>query len=679
MPPGGAVVAQQCSGDCAVNVSAYIMAEFNRKPDASQCNSGAATPSPSVFKRLSRLEYAASLQALMQLPQPPDVAAIPDDPSVHNFKTVASVQGVQVSHLNGYISVATEQAEALMNSAERRDQVLGCDYTSPACLDSFITQFGRLAYRRPLSTEEIERVRQVSVSQSNSVGDQYVLAMQLLLSSPNFIYRVEVGNNPEGLSTLNAYELASRLAFTLWGSGPDHELMDKAESGMLDSAEGLLQVASEMLEDERAKTNLTHFFEQWLATNLLVEPVDKPANWYADIFKDMRAETNLLLNEYAWQDKNFMGVFTENRTYLTPALARFYGLPEPSTTAEPMTLPTGARSNTGILSHAANLFAKTDGDLVAIRGNWLRSTFLCNELQLPSSVAEIIDSKFAGFTPTEIIAARNEDASCERCHAQIDPIGVAFSPYSRIGLFDQSVDLADFPISPGFPDAGDASVQSVQDIAHALAQMPSVGACLADRLFLYSRNHEPEAADHCTVHQAGQNFENSGYRFASLLMSMVEDPSFRVRVAPEPADEEVEEQPVAQNVALNKPVSTSSAENGNPGSRITDGIVTGDGRWAAQYYPQQATIDLGGLFAVVQAEVYPYMDRAYHYTIEVSADGNNYTRVVDRSRNSQGGNVLSNLFAPVDARYVRITITGLNASTYDWISLREVKIFGFAK
>lgn len=678
MPPGGTAAAQLCSGDCAINVSAYVIAEFNRAPDLGQCNSATATPSPSVFKRLSRQEYAATLKGLMQLQQPPNVTAIPDDPSVHNFKTVASVQGVQVSHLNGYISVATEQAESLMGSAERRDAVLGCDYTDESCLDSFISAFGRLAFRRPLTAEEIERISQFSFSNSVSNRDQFVLAMQLLLTSPNFIYRVEVGDNSEGLSTLNAYELASRLAFSLWGSGPSSELLDQAERGMLDSAEGLRQVAEEMLTDERAKTNLTHFFEQWLATNLLAEPVEKPANWYSGIFEDMRAETNTLLSEYAWQDKNFLGVLTENRTYLTPELAQFYGLPAPPTDGAPFTLPAGPRADTGILSHAANLFAKSDGDLVAIRGNWLRSTFLCNELQLPSSVAEIIDGKFAGFSPTEIIAARNADAACERCHSQIDPIGIAFAPFNRIGLFDQSVNLADFPISPGFPDAADPSVQSVKEIAHALAQMPEVGACLADRLFLYSRNHEPEAADHCTVHQAGQSFEQSGYRFASLLMSMVEDPSFRVRVAPEPI-EPTEEQQVVHNIAEGKPVSTTAAQSGNPGSRLTDGDTATEGRWAAQFYPQQATIDLGALYSIVQTEVYPYMDRPYQYTIEASSDGNSYRLIVDRSASSQGGNVISNLFAPVDARYVRITLTGLSGSNYEWIALREVKIFGSAK
>lgn len=680
MPPGGSSAVKNCAADCAVNVSAYIIKEFNRQPDTSACATGSESPSPSVFKRLSRQEYSNTIMELLQLPQAPNVEAIPNDPSVHNFQTIASIQGVQPSHLNGYISIATEQAEALMNTPSRRDKVIGCTYTNQSCIDNFIQDFGRLAYRRPLSNGELTRINQYVDDNSESTQDQFVLAIQLLLSSPNFIYRVEVGNNPEGLATLDQYELVSRLSFALWGRGPTTELLDQAENGALESESGLQQIAKEMLNDPKAKQNMSLFFEQWLATNLLHTPIEKPQNWYSTIFEDMKAETNKLLGEYAWEGKDFMRVFTENRTYLTPSLADYYGLERPDSSNQAVNLPSGdPRQGTGILTHAASMFPKTDGDLVAIRGNWLRSTFLCKKLELPDGITEIINGKFSGFTPIEIIAARNSDSSCDRCHAQIDPIGIAFAPFSREGLFDHTVNLSDYPIEPGFPDSGDSNIKTIQDIAQALSEMPEVGQCIADRLFLYTRNHEPEPSDHCSVHNANQSFQSSGRQFASLLLSLVEDPSFRTRLAPEPTEEK-EAEPEVRNVALDKSVTTSSAQDGNPGSRITDNNVNSDSRWSVQGFPQQATIDLGSVYTVVQSEVYPFEDRAYQYTIEVSTNGSNYTPIVDRSNNEQGGNAISDLFAPVDARYIRLKVTGVSGGyTGDWISFREVKIFGTQK
>lgn len=673
MPPGNS--AQQCTGDCSENIAAYLLAEFNSGPDLSDCSD--ATPSPSVFKRLSREEYRYTLMDLLQLNEAPDVDIIPNDPSIHNFQTIASIQGVQVNHLNAYVELATQHSEELMDSSSRREQVLGCNYQDSGCLRAFVTNFGRLAYRRPLEATEIERIVSYAQSNGESDKDRFILALQVMLTSPNYIFRVEVGNQPEGLATLNDYELASRLAFSLWGRGPDNWLLDEAEAGELSSEQGLREIARDMLKNSKAKQNMTLFIEQWLATNLIKAPSERPQNWYTGILDDMRSETDKLMGEYIWGDKDFMGVFTESRSYMTPELSKYYGFDTDTSDDSAQSLPADSpRSGTGILTHGANMVGKTDGDLVAKRGNWLRNTFLCKNLELPANITEIINGKFSGFTPMEIINARNTDSSCNRCHAQIDPIGIAFAPYQRNGLYDHSVNISDFPLEPGFPDSGDPTIKTVKDIAKALSEMPEVSDCLAERLFLYTRNHEPKDADHCTVNDASHAFKSEGNKFASILLSLVESPTFRQRVAPEVADDGAVIEPEIENLALNRPVSTSSAENGNPGIRITDNNINGDSRWSAQVFPQTATIDLRSIFTIVQAEVFPYEDRAYHYIIEASETGANYVRVVDRSNNNEGGNVISDLFSPTKARYVRITITGASGYDGNWASLRELKIYG---
>lgn len=674
MPPGGPESAKRCEGACAEDVAAFIVIEFNGTPSTADC--GTLESSPSSFKRLSRLEYAHTLQALLQLPNPPDVSEVPDDPSVHNFKTVASVQNVQPGHLRGYMAVAQAEAERLLQDSTRRAAVLGCDINNGNCLSEFIARFGKLAFRRPLTGSEQSRIQQFAAQYNSNATEPFSVALQVMLSSPNFIYRIEVGDNPEGLSQLNAYELASRLAFALWGQGPDGDLLAKAERGDLATASGIQTVAKAMLADPRAKRNMSHFIEQWLAINLLREPVDKPANWYDGIFDDMRAETQQLLAEYIWQGQDFRGVFTDSRAFITPDLARYYSLPAP-TGGEPVPVPGGSpRADTGLLTHASNMFAKTDGDLIAIRGNWLRSTFLCEELKLPANIADVINGKFAGFTPTEILHARNTDTACERCHSQIDPIGVAFAPFGRDGLFDRDVNIFDYPVAPGFPDSNDPSVQTLQDIALALANMPEVGECLADRLFLFTQNREPARADHCAVADASHQFASSGHDFTALLLAMVQHPSFATRVAPEPAAEP--EEPVVTNVALNASVTTSNNEDGNPGSRIVDGSLSGDSRWSAHLFPQEATLDLGATYRLVQAEVYPYVDRPYRYEILASSNGVNYTQIVNRLNNNDGGNVISDLFAPVNARYVRIRVVGVAGDITEWSALRELRLFGSA-
>ncbi|MGE5549054.1 MAG: polysaccharide lyase family 7 protein [Bacteroidota bacterium] len=128
------------------------------------------------------------------------------------------------------------------------------------------------------------------------------------------------------------------------------------------------------------------------------------------------------------------------------------------------------------------------------------------------------------------------------------------------------------------------------------------------------------------------------------------------------------------NLALNKPVTYSSQQTGNEAVHINDGD-TGN-RWSASPYPQWVRIDLGALYSINKTELVPYQNRAYQYTIEVSADGAAYTQVVNRTANTTGGSLLTDTFAAANARYVRLTVTGCHDYTEGWASICEFRVFG---
>ncbi|OBQ55875.1 discoidin domain-containing protein [Tamlana sp. s12] len=137
--------------------------------------------------------------------------------------------------------------------------------------------------------------------------------------------------------------------------------------------------------------------------------------------------------------------------------------------------------------------------------------------------------------------------------------------------------------------------------------------------------------------------------------------------------------PESTNVALGKSVTFSSQQSHNPASNLVDGDE--DSRWSAESYPEWTVIDLGGLYTVNSTEVICFGDRAYQYTIEVSEDGSSYTEVVDRTNNSTGGSnssPIADSFSEIDARYVRITVTGADDYSGDWISIEELRVFGYS-
>jgi hypothetical protein len=480
---------------------------------------------------LSVLEYQLTLQDLFQLPAVPSVENIPPDQAKDGFRTYSALQTVSAEHLRAFLEKAQTLADELLLDTARRTKVVGCDVAAAGCLKSFVTSFGKLAYRRPLETAEVDAVVNRATTNAIDVTDQFRYAIESLLIAPSFLFRVEVGTGTE-LATLTPYELASRLSFALWGRAPSADLLDRAAQGALDKPEQLADVATMMLADARTRGFFDAFFGQWLGFETLRAPTVPPAGWSDSLLGEMGKETALVLGDFAWGSRNFLDVLTTSRTRVSASLATFYGLPAPAADGT-LEIPAGhVRAGTGLLTHPALISAKSDGDLIAIRGNWLRKTFLCRHLEVPPDLSDLIGELLVGLTRVEIVKTRNMHAACRGCHSIIDPVGIGFAQFDPLGKFDSSVNLGAFGVTPGLPDAPNAAFGSVAELASKLRELPEVSACLSNRVFVYANGREPEHTDACAVEGASQSFAQSGNSFAAMLKGLVAAPTFRVRRAP---------------------------------------------------------------------------------------------------------------------------------------------------
>ena len=489
---------------------------------------------PAPMRRLTRLEYRRTLQYLMQLPEPPDVGEVPAEAAHQGFTVHAELQTLSAQHLRAYLQVASDQADALLEDRARRERVVGCELEAADCLPAFVARFGRLVFRRPLSADE--RAQLVAAARDGAADGQDALrfALQAMLVSPSFLYRTELGDGSSASSVaLTAYEVASRLAFAMLGRGPSAELLDLAEAGGLDTPDGLLAAAAGMAEASEFPEFYRSFFEQWLGFDRLVAPKEPPADWDDALLADMTAETAAVIGHYAWTGERFLDLLGTDRTVVTPALAAFYGLPMPGPQGVVM-IPAGhPRAGTGLLTHASLISQKTDGDRIALRGNWLRRTFLCRNLEIPEAVAAEFGERLVGLTHTEIVRERNSDAACRGCHAAIDPIGVGFEGFDATGRFDPAFMVPDYGIAPALPDAPEPAFASVDQLAAKLRALPQVASCVTRRVFLFAHGREPAREDRCTLEAAEREFVASGHDFRALVQGLLTSPAFVARRPPE--------------------------------------------------------------------------------------------------------------------------------------------------
>lgn len=501
-------------------------------PTAEDCV--AADTSESVLRRLSRLEYQLSLKELFQLPSAPNVEAVPQDSDFKGFHTLAALQNVTTEHLRAYQSLGERLAEELLADEARSGAVIGCELEAQGCLESFVKEFGRLAYRRTLEVDEVAAAMALAQDVGGSAEEQFTAVVSALLSSANFLFRVEVGDKAltTELSTLSGEELASRLSFTLIGRGPSGELLDKGASGGLASPEALFDEAQKLLSDERAQEFYDAFFRQWLGFEQLRRP-KQPETWWNDaLMLSMQEETQRFLRDYAWgTGADFLDSFTANHSYMRADLAEFYGLPAPATNGYVEFPEDHDRAKSGLFTHAALLSAKRDGDRIAHRGAWIQSTFLCLDLQVPTALLDAVSDELAGLTFDQIFEKRNTDDACAGCHALIDPIGVGFAAYDEAGRFQADFDVSQFSVAPALPQANQP-FSTAGELAKMLRERAEFAQCLTSKLFLYADGREPTTADSCAIAKATEQFVSDQHRFASLLEGLVTAPEFRLRRAP---------------------------------------------------------------------------------------------------------------------------------------------------
>ncbi len=157
-----------------------------------------------------------------------------------------------------------------------RKKILTCDpNTGAACVDKILSTLARRAYRRPVTKAEVASLAKfvaMAKAEGQSMEQGIQLAIQAILVSPHFLFRIERDldpNDPSKVHKISDLELASRLSYFLWTSMPDDELLGIAEAGKLRQPGILEAQVKRMLADERSSALADNFAGQWLETRNL--------------------------------------------------------------------------------------------------------------------------------------------------------------------------------------------------------------------------------------------------------------------------------------------------------------------------------------------------------------------------------------------------------------------------
>jgi hypothetical protein len=416
------------------------------------------------------------------------------------------------------------------------------------CLDEFLRDFGKRAYRRPLEADEIARYQALFAVGKD--GADFATAIRLVVStmlqSPNFLYRPEIGD-PRRLTgkmmALTHYETASRLSYYLHNSMPDAELFVAADTGKLGTADEVAAQARRLMANPRARDTVVSFHAQWLQTDDLLT-VEKSPTSYPMFTPEVRAAMKDELDEFADQvvrqgDGKLETLLTAGFSFLRGPLYGVYGVSAAGGAATGMRradLPAGQRAGILTLAGVMAKHAHPDQSSPVGRGYVVSDRLLC---VVPPDPPDNVDANVPTPDPNVTTRARFEmhrtKPDCAGCHTLMDPLGLPFENYDGMGRYRtmdgrQAVD----PTSTLANTSNDGPVKNAVELMGRLAQTNEVKSCLSRQWFRYAFGRLDTNADRTSVDAALDAFTRGGFKVTDLMVGIASTDTFRFRRPVEP-------------------------------------------------------------------------------------------------------------------------------------------------
>ncbi len=434
--------------------------------------------------------------------------------------------------------------------------ILACDQKKPQAeqTQEVLARLLLRAYRRPPAKEEITRLIQfVEAQQADGAKWETAIqqAIQVVLCSPKFLFRVELDDRPTSPETraLDEYQLASRLSYFLWSSMPDEELFQLAKQGQL--TKNLDAQVERMLADPKSSELVNNFAMQWLQVQRLdrFAPDAKLFPTFNDrLRKAMLTETRMFFESIIREDRSILDLLDANYTFLNEPLAKHYGITDtngnltgqkPKSRGKPIRgqafqrVSLQGRARGGLLTQASVLTVTSNPTRTSPvkRGRWVLEQILGEPPPPPpANVPELPEDEKAitGGTLRQRMEVHRKNPSCANCHAKMDPIGFALENFNAIGGYREKD--GDFPIDPAGQFADGTKFSGPEELKSIIKDQKLLFArCLSEKMLTYALGRGVEYYDRPSIERIVAQLAANDFQFKTLVTEIVKSDPFTKR------------------------------------------------------------------------------------------------------------------------------------------------------
>lgn len=522
-----------CEGECAKAVAEYIKLVLLAEDRVEL-----RTP---LTARLTKPQIVNSLQDIFNVVLDSDVVALVPRETIDEkgFITLAENQRMEAQHPRSYAQLAVNAFDKL-NINSFSQNLVGCSTLSNTCLNDLVDELGLRLFRRPLDEIERQHYQDLAAELQRfdgiNFGDVSGGVVKAMIQAPQFIYRTEQERGQEDTARdLSGFELASRLAFFLWQSAPDKELLDFASvverDGFNNSALDI-QV-SRMMQDERYARARTTFWQDYTITStaaLLEAGEDLAADLKTSLMATLERASGLGANPIPLQK-----LFSTQQMMLTEALAERLGLLSQGVGLKPYNT-SSTPERMGFLSHPG-FMANIGSTSFVGRGVVLTERILCREIfDPPAGIQDDIDDTAMA---TESLTPRgakdyrfNLGGACAACHRSFEPIAFAFEQFDVLGMHteqdSEGRDLFTYGYLQSIDGTEGPQYDDVAGLMMLLEESDETSRCFVQNMQVFASGRKHMKVDDVGIEAAHARYIDAGGTFDALVKSVALSPEFRL-------------------------------------------------------------------------------------------------------------------------------------------------------
>jgi hypothetical protein len=458
------------------------------------------------------------------------------------FDNIASQLGTTDTQFALYLDAAEALAADLFATPAQKARFLTCTTADAACAKEFASNVGLRLFRRPLRSTELARYEQLYTN-IRGQGQEHEAALKHLLwamlSSAEFLYRIELRGGAPGKRALNGYELASRLSYFLWNSAPDDALLDAAKTDALQGDDAVKATFERLLNDGKSNRFIESFVGQWLGARKVPNHAVATSlypQWTPDAAQAATNEMYLYFSEFLHSSRPWTDFLKADVNFVNAALAPVYGVPGISgSNLQRVEYTADERAGFMGLSGFLALSSTDRRTSPTSRGKWVLQRILCTDPPPPKPGIPLLSATGRNLDTGNIrdaLAQHRTDADCKNCHALFDPFGLALEHYDAIGRYretyadgspiDASTELV---ASTAYPNG--IKFDGIRGGADAVTGSTQFKACVVRKLFTFGLGRVPAGDDTGWLEAIQRDWEKGNLSVPELMQGIVLSTPFR--------------------------------------------------------------------------------------------------------------------------------------------------------